>query len=313
MNKTSNDAFPAPVVLFVYNRPTHTRQTVEALSRNFLASDTVLHIYSDAARSALDAQKVAEVRSYIKQIVGFKFVTITERNQNIGLARSIIEGVTKVCNLAGHCIVIEDDLHTSQFFLTYMNEALTFYQNEPKVMHISGCRYPVKPFGSEDTFFLYIPLCWGWATWKRAWDTFEKDISIMERFSDKMIRRFDFEYSHGFFNQLALNKSGQLNTWFIFWYANIFLRGGLSLFPSISLVNNIGFDNSGVHCSTTSVYDSELCNRRVVISKVDIVESSLGYDSHVNYFISMRVGFWSRFKYYIKKPVKILYSLLSHV
>ncbi len=120
----------APVALFVYNRPDHTRQTIEALLANPLANQTPLHVFSDAPRNESASLAVAEVRSYIRSIAGFKSVTIIERETNFGLARSIIDGVTALSEECGRVIVMEDDLITSPHFLSYMNDALTHYENE---------------------------------------------------------------------------------------------------------------------------------------------------------------------------------------
>ena len=108
----------APVALFVYNRPGHTRQTVEALAANTLAGETPLFIFSDAPRNDAARRQVEEVRSYIRTITGFQSITIIERPTNLGLARSIIDGVTGLCEKYGRVIVVEDDLVTSSRFLS---------------------------------------------------------------------------------------------------------------------------------------------------------------------------------------------------
>jgi len=100
----------SPIVLFVYNRPDHTRQTVEALQKNELAEQSELFVYSDAPKNEEAKEKVKEVREYIRTIDGFKKVTIIEREKNWGLADSIIDGVTKIVNEYGKIIVLEDDL-----------------------------------------------------------------------------------------------------------------------------------------------------------------------------------------------------------
>ena len=76
----------APVALFVYNRPNHTRQIIEALLSNPEAPETLLHIFSDAAKSTVESNAVKEVRAYIASIKGFKTVTIIERETNFGLS-----------------------------------------------------------------------------------------------------------------------------------------------------------------------------------------------------------------------------------
>ena len=155
----------SPIVLFVYNRPWHTKQTVEALQKNELAKESELFIYSDEAKNKDVRKSVDEVREYIGKIDGFKKVTIIKREKNWGLANSIIDGVTKTVNEYGKIIVLEDDLITSPYFLKFMNEALEFYKEEQKVWHISGWSYPINTNNIDDVFFLRVMNCWGWATW----------------------------------------------------------------------------------------------------------------------------------------------------
>jgi hypothetical protein len=164
----------APIILFVYNRPWHTKQTVEALQKNELAKDSELFIYSDAPRDASAEQAVQEVREYIRNIDGFKNITIVERDENWGLAKSIIDGVTKIVNEYGKVIVLEDDHVTSKYFLNYMNDALEFYKDTKEVWHISGWNYPLGGiFSSKKTFLWRVMNCWGWATWADRWQHFE--------------------------------------------------------------------------------------------------------------------------------------------
>ena len=294
----------APIVLFVYNRPAHTRRTVEALQKNELAGESDLFVFSDAPKTIEAAEAVREVREYVKTISGFRSVSIVERHKNWGLANSIIDGVTRLCREYGRVIVLEDDLVVSIGFLRYMNEALVFYQNSLEVMHISGCRYPVGIFGTDDTFFLQVPLCWGWATWQRAWITFEKDTAVMEHFDRSMIKRFNFDNTYSYWKQLELNRKGKINTWFVFWYANLFLQGGLSLFPSRSLVRNIGFDNSGTHCGESADYDVVLTKTPVSIREIPLLESKVGFDRHKEYFKKISPNF-------LKRVIRKLHSIFQ--
>ena len=158
----------APIALFVYNRPEHTLKTIISLAQNEGASDSDLHIFSDAPKTSADEPLVSRVRALLKQVSGFKNVVITEQIKNLGLAQSIITGVSSLCKEYGRVIALEDDLVTSPYFLKFMNDALDYYADMPEVMHISGFRYPVKEFEKAQTFFLHVPLCWGWATWDRA-------------------------------------------------------------------------------------------------------------------------------------------------
>jgi len=279
----SNHTKRAPIALFVYNRPAHTRQTVESLQKNALTKDSDLIVFSDAPKSAVQAEAVNEVRQYIRQIDGFRSVKIVEREMNFGLARSIIEGVTRLCQEYGRVIVLEDDLITSPFFLRFMNDALDTYEHEDRVMHISGSTYPIE--GMEDeTFFLRIPLCWGWGTWDRAWQHFRKSNDVMLKFDRKMRRDFSFNDTYHYWKQLEDNNKGLINTWFVYWYATLFLRKGLALFPGRSLVRNIGMDGSGVHCGTDDVYDVEPSTSAVNVLPIPLTESEEAVSRHESFF-----------------------------
>jgi len=249
----------APIALFVYNRPMHTRRTIEALQQNALSRESDLVIFSDAPKTEEHAESVKAVRAYIRTIRGFKSVSIVERDRNLGLADSIIDGVSSVVNAYGKIIVLEDDLETSPAFLEYMNGALNAYEEHERVMHISGYMFPIASSGLPDTFFLRTTSCWGWATWGRAWKHFEKKPKqLVSEYTREKVNRFNMDGAYDFWSQVKGNELGLLNTWAVFWYATVFNRNGLSLHPRQSYCRNFGHDDSGVHCRNTSVFDVTL-------------------------------------------------------
>lgn len=253
---------PAPIALFVYNRPAHARQTVDALLQNELAVDSDLIIYSDAPKTPEAAEAVRETRDYIRTIRGFHAVSIVERENNMGLAGSIIDGVTTVVNKYGRIIVLEDDLIVSPYFLGYMNRALERYSHEEKVMQISANMFPVSSGDVlPETFFCRMTTSWGWATWDRAWRKFEPDADKLLGMIIARRLRKEFDMGHCYFQMLQMQARGELDSWAIRWYASVFLAGGLCLHPSASLVVNIGHDGSGTHCGSAGDYEVSLPNR----------------------------------------------------
>ena len=269
----------APIILFVYNRPWHTQQTIEALQKNELARQSDLIVYSDAAKNDEAKKSVEEVREIVRNITGFKQITVIERDRNWGLADSIIDGVTKVVKQYGKIIVLEDDIVTSPYFLKYMNDGLNYYQEQDKVMHISGWNYPIDTSELPETIFLRGTSCWGWATWNRAWQRFEKNPEKLSEIFTKSDRyKFDYDGSAGMWSQVTGNLSGKMNTWAIFWYATVFKSEGLCLHPSKSLVDNIGHDSSGVHCGIDDMYSTTICDEQVTGFSDEITESAMAMD-----------------------------------
>jgi hypothetical protein len=245
----------APVALFVYNRPGHTRRTVEALAANTLAADTPLHVFSDAPKSEVARPAVEEVRSYIRTISGFRSVSILEREPTLGLARSIIDGVTNLCEQFGRVIVLEDDLIVSPHFLSYMNDALMRYEYEDQVMQVVGYMFPISLSLEQDAVFLPVTSSWGWGTWNRAWRHFDASgAGYQDLVNDQNLRRaFDLNGRYEFFKMLASQLRGETDSWAIRWYLSVFLMKGLVLYPREPLVENVGFDGSGVNCVASRI------------------------------------------------------------
>ncbi len=277
----------APIALFVYNRPAHTRQTVEALLKNELAGESDLIVFSDAPKKPEAAEAVREVREYIRTITGFRSVCIVERDRNLGLANSIIDGVTSVVNEHGRIIVLEDDLVTSPYFLKFINTALEIYQDDEKVMHISGYMFPIDNADLPETFFLRTASCWGWATWDRAWQYFEKNPGkLISEFNVPAIQRFNMDGSNNFWAQVEQNADSLIDTWAIFWYASVFQKDGLCLHPRFSMVNNIGHDDTGEHCGKTDVFSTALASKPVSDFERNIFESALAYARTKEFFLA---------------------------
>ncbi|MDF1594199.1 MAG: glycosyltransferase [Desulfobacterales bacterium] len=287
---------PAPIILFVYNRPWHTKQTVEALQKNELAHDSELFIYSDGPRNTEETQvAVAEVRNYLKSVDGFKKITITESPKNLGLAASVIRGVSEVVNKYGRVIVLEDDLVTSPYFLTFMNDALDVYQHEESVMHISGYMFPVDTSDLPETFFLRTASCWGWATWDRAWKHYRKNPQkLLGEFTKQKINRFNLDGVNNFWAQVERNEKGLINTWAVFWYATVFQMDGLCLHPSFSMVNNIGNDDTGVHCKQSCDFDTTLASKPIKYFEENIAESALAHTRTKEFFRTLKPPFLYR-------------------
>jgi hypothetical protein len=240
----------APIALFVYNRPKHTQQTVEALLLNPQARETDLYIFSDAAKNEATQTDVNLVRNYINQISGFNKVEIVERTTNWGLANSVIDGVTRLCKDFGKVIVLEDDLVISPHFLEFMNAGLDKYQSDEKVMQIAGYMFPVKLDISEDALFMPLTSSWGWATWHRAWQHFDPSAKGYYLLGNnaKLKKAFDLGDKYPYFKMLESQRLNKVDSWAIRWYLSVFLLNGLVLYPRKSLVDNNGFDGSGVNC-----------------------------------------------------------------
>jgi hypothetical protein len=236
----------APVVLFVYNRPNHTRQTLESLMANELADQSALYIYADGPQPSANAEAkelILQTRALIREKQWCKQVHIHLSDHNRGLAASVVNGVTEIVNRHGKVIVLEDDLVLSPGFLRFMNEGLELYQNSAQVYSVNAYMFPLG-YPVETTVLLPYASTWGWATWKEKWAAFDADMPQKKAITKNLHlqRRFnlaDYDYT----GMLDFTS----NSWGIRWYYTVFVRNGLGVFPTKSLVRNIGFDGSGTN------------------------------------------------------------------
>ena len=284
----------APIALFVYNRPEHTRRTISFLKDNLLAEESRLFIFSDAAASEQEIEAVENTRSLIHNIGGFKSIHVIEQKEHLGLANSIINGVTQLVKEYKKVVVFEDDLLSSPYTLQYFNEALNRYEKEEKVMQIGAYMFPIEHKGLPQTFFSRTSSSWGWATWDRAWAYFEQDVErLYARFDKLGIQKFSYNGSMNYWKQLLDFRQGKNDSWAIRWNASIFLNQGLVLYPAQSLIDNIGHDGTGVHSIIEDTYKVKIAKGQITQYPQELKEDPDAVKALMNFF-KHRKGSWAK-------------------
>lgn len=256
----------APIAIFVYNRVEHLQKMIDMLEQNTLVTESDLYIFSDGGKNVKDIEAVNHVRQWIvqyKEKSKFRNVFVTEKEHNCGLANSIIGGVNQIFLNHDRVIVLEDDLLVAKSFLVYMNEALTFYEKEKKIWSISGYTPQLESLQNynRDVYFIYRPYSWGWATWKDRWELVDWKLKnyYRERFDIKNQKQF-MRGGNLMPSMLRAQMSGKIDSWYVRWAYEASKRNKYTVYPTKSLVRNIGLDGSGTHCSTDmhDKYDNEL-------------------------------------------------------
>lgn len=253
MSYNSIDASPGslfPVVLFCYKKLDTLEKTIAQLLKNKLSGNTDLFIYSDGAKDESSREAVEQVRSFLKTIGGFQSVTIIESPVNKGLANSIIGGVNDMLEKYEAVIVLEDDLLSSENFLQFMNAALHFYQRESQVFSISGYSLPLKlekEYG-YDVYFTRRASSWGWATWRDRWQNIDWKVTDYPEFARnrKAQRKFN-RMGSDLSGMLKKQMEGKINSWAIRWCYHQYKYQLYSVFPVVSRIQNIGFDDRSTH------------------------------------------------------------------
>ncbi len=296
----------APIALFTYNRPYHTRKTVEALQENKLSSETDLIVFSDGPKPGSSNEQIQQVRNYLKTIQHFKSVRIIERTSNYGLSANILDGVQQIISQYGKVVVLEDDLVTSPFFLDFINEGLRIYENDENVISLHGYLLPVNEV-LPSTFFLRGADCLGWATWKRGWDIFQPDASLLLKrlVESNQSEEFEFNGSYPYVQMLKDQIAGKTSSWAIRWYASAFLENKYTLYPGKSLVSNIGGDGSGTNNGFEYSSPAPVDKEPVKISRIEVSQNIQAYNAFCNYHRkAMNPSLWKKIRRRLRMALK---------
>lgn len=293
----------APIVLFVYNRPWHTEQTLLSLSSNKWASESELIIYADGPKHNATPDQLNNIKKVRELLYRQKWprkLTVHVSDTNAGLATAVIKGVTQTLQQYNRIIVLEDDMILSPYFLQFMNDGLEKYEQVDEVISIHGYCLPIKH--AEETFFLRGADCWGWATWQRGWKLFNPDSAqlIEELKQQKSVNEFDFNGTYDFSGLLKKQANGKINSWAIRWYASAFILNKLTLYPGKSLVKNIGGEGSGTHPQDDKPYQVKLNHHRVELKDIPIVESKYARELIEKHFLK-HIGLKRKLKRIFKR------------
>ncbi|MDP4201295.1 MAG: glycosyltransferase [Bacteroidota bacterium] len=293
----------APIVLFVYNRPQHTQNTINALINNKLSQESILYIFADGPKenAAQDQIKnIEKVRQIINSIRGFKQVVVYEEKINKGLANSVIEGVSKIIEQHEKVIVLEDDLVTSPAFLSYMNHALSYYKDYPSVFSISADRPQNIVIPSDYPFDVFVSLrafSYGWGTWKEKWNKINWNYNaIPDIFQNSAIKQAFNRGGEDLSRMLQEQQQGRIDSWAIRFVLSHFIHHSISIMPCKSYINNIGHDGSGTHCQATSALQLPIelnCNSEPLFLPV-LYEDAAIINSFYSAYYPKRRPLWKK-------------------
>lgn len=307
------DQHLAPIILFVYNRPEHTKRTVEALLKNELASESVLYVFADGVKrnaSVEQKNKIRLVRDYIHDISGFKKVFIEEAEQNRGLANSVISGVTKVIDEYGRVIVLEDDIITHPFFLRFMNDCLNVYSSRNDVFMIGGFSLNIKfPWWyRKDIYATYRSCSWGWATWKDRWICADWNVSDYVSFSNDLQRISKFNRGgDDMYPMLNAQMNGKIDSWAIRWDYCMSSYNAICIRPVKTLCTNYGMDGSGVHCGFEEKrMNNEMYKKDIYLFSLEktITPSKIISRRFKNFFVEKQ-SFWKKIHIHLRHYIHI--------
>ncbi len=262
----------APVVIFAYKRLDKISQCLEKLQKCTLACETDVYVFSDGAKGEDDLQEVLDVQNYLDSITHnniFKNFNVKKNVHNIGLATSVITGVSKVIECRKRVIVLEDDLLPAEDFLVYMNSCLEFYESDHRVSRIGA----FTPIGrnvqiNPGRVLKAMQGCsWGWATWIDRWKSIDWNIENYFPLSVAERRKID-KVQYGLSKILIQQRKGTVDSWAVRMDVYLIKNSGWTIYPNSSKIANIGYGSSATH---TSFFLSEIYEVNAVKEEMNLL------------------------------------------
>jgi hypothetical protein len=237
-----------PVLFFVFNRLPEVERVFEAIRQ---ARPSRLYLAGDGPRPERRGEvlKCEAVRRHVTGKIDWPCEVRTFfKDSNAGPRIAIGEAITWFFENEEMGIVLEEDCLPGPEFFPYCEELLEKYRDDERVMHISGtCQLP--DLDREDSyFFSRYPRTWGWATWKRAWSGYSLEIDDLESDLRQIKHLFTAPGERNYWERILRRyDAGKIETWDYPWALTIWKRDGLSVYPTVDLVKNIGFTSDAVH------------------------------------------------------------------
>jgi hypothetical protein len=247
-----------PVVFIIFNRPDLTQIVFDAIRQ---AKPTQLFVIADGSRFPEESERCQQSRQIIKQVDWDCQVLTNYADTNLGCRKRVSSGINWVFEHVEEAIILEDDCLPHPSFFRYCQELLDYYREDKRIWCISGNNFQDGQCrGNGSYYFSNYNHCWGWASWRRAWQQYDHALSNWPTAKDghylKSIldSELEIKYWGDIFERLA--TLGQPNSWAYPWTFTCWQNSGLTVLPNVNLVSNIGCRSDGTHIKG----DSKLAN-----------------------------------------------------
>ncbi|PAX60058.1 glycosyltransferase family 2 protein [Brunnivagina elsteri] len=239
-----------PVAFLIFNRPDTTEKVFEAIRQ---AKPPKLLVVADGPRPDRpgEAEKCQAAREIIKQVDWDCEVLTNYSDVNLGCKKRVASGLDWVFENVEEAIILEDDCLPHPTFFPFCEELLDKYRDDNRIMTISGDNFQFGKTRNKDSYyFSRYNHCWGWASWRRAWQHYDIEMKNWEKVRDEGWLKDIFcdsssvKYWENIFQR---TYEGKIDTWDYIWTYCCWLQNGLTILPNVNLVSNIGFGNEGTH------------------------------------------------------------------
>jgi hypothetical protein len=254
--------YSTPILFLIFNRPVQTQIVFEAIR---YIKPQYLYIAADGPRASKhgEAEQCTATRKMVLDGIDWDCQVFTLfRDENLGCGKAVSGAITWFFENVEEGIILEDDCLPEKSFFYFCEELLTKYKNHEQIMHIGGSNFQRDNISSGNSYYFsnYIHI-WGWATWRRAWRSYQLNIppAIDDKFQYLLKTKFSNSFERTFWkNSFETVGQGKIDTWDTQWIYNIYNHTGIGITPTVNLISNIGFGADATH---TTSFDNTVAEK----------------------------------------------------
>lgn len=290
-----------PILFLIFNRPDTTSRVFDEIRK---AKPKRLYVAADGPRANKEGEsaRVEKVREIATNVDWPCEVKTLFRKENFGCKIAVSSAITWFFEHEEEGIILEDDCVPHPDFFTFCASLLDYHRNNEQVFMISGNNFQNGRWrGDASYYFSKYAHIWGWATWRRAWKQYDRDLTFWsewkttEDYRAKLPSASERKYWEGIFDQVKTNK---IDTWDYQLVASIWYNGGLTATPNVNLVSNIGFGEDATHTKDDqSIFYNKAVERIGNILHPSLIKRNKSADKYqFNKIINNRYNIYNKIK-----------------
>ena len=287
--------FKTPILFLIFNRPDLTSKVFEQIRK---IKPAKLFIAADGPRNQEESKLCEQARKIIEEVDWNCEVKTLFRDKNLGLRKAVTGALDWFFENVEQGIILEDDCLANESFFKFCEIMLNHYKNNEKIMHIAGSNFQDSNWHSDGSYYFsqISAQCWGWATWRRAWEFNRPQMEGFDEFlsSNKLENLFnDTRFIEFWKNYYSSAYEAKINSWNAVWSYSIVSNNGLCVIPNKNLVSNIGFGEEASNCVNN---ENPLANLEIKDFNKLIEPSKIEPINEADYYIIN--------KYHYPEPIK---------
>lgn len=296
-----------PILILAYKRKEKTKVLLEKIKQY---KPKKVYIAVDGPKDSYEIDQINEVNELFDDFIDWD-CEVQKRNLNINLGThyGIETAIDWFFSKEKRGIILEDDCLPTESFFNFMEHILLKHEHDESVMSVSGHNCGVT-LNSRCYYSSTLPMTWGWGTWARAWKKYDRSLKNVYRNKENYIHNLlelsgnNYAYVVKRLIELELVSQNKVAAWDYRWFAAVHVNKGLTIFPPVNLITNVGFDEFATHTNNQDSPVARISQHDLTLSVNDMILDNNHSNAFWQKYISDRISLRDIQNYVLKKVLQ---------